>query len=56
MQTLTATQTATVSALVALFDSAPSVDVWGEAFDAFLEDETFSFEQCETICMQYGWA
>jgi len=56
MQSLTTTQANTVSALIALFESAPSVDVWGEAFDAFLEDESFSFEQCEAICMENGWA
>ena len=57
MPQLTATQSTIVNELVALFNSAPGVDIWFPAFMVFMEDEVnFTFEECEAICMEYGWA
>ena len=57
---LTANQAATVTDLVAAFEALDGSEAANAAFqeryDAFIEDDAFSFEECESICCHYGWA
>lgn len=58
---LTPSKAAIVANLVSLFESANAPGdqaslAFHAAFDAFLDNDDFSFEECEYICMLHGWA